>query len=156
MTRSELIRKYRYTEDGKLHRKDNNTAVGSLTPRGYLTTMFAGTPKRLHRMIYIMHNGEIPSGMEIDHINHIRTDNRISNLRIVSSSDNMKNKSLYKNASSKTHGVRFVKNRNKWAARIKVKGKDIFLGSFDEEGAAIKARLHAERIYKFHSNHGLP
>jgi hypothetical protein len=44
-----------------------------------------------HRFVWEAFNGEIPDGMEIDHINTVRNDNRLENLRVVSSKENKKN-----------------------------------------------------------------
>lgn len=67
--------------------------VGSKTSRGYRkTTIEACGHKRwvqVHRVVWEAHNGPIPSGCEIDHINGVKDDNRISNLRLVSHAENM-------------------------------------------------------------------
>lgn len=101
-----------------------------------------------------MHNGQIPDGMEIDHINHIRTDNRIENLRLVSRLTNMKNKSMYANNSSGVTGVRWDSRFGEWISRITTNGKIIYLGSFDNINDAITARNVAEAKIGFHDNHG--
>lgn len=58
--------------------------AGSMAGNGYMQVHCFGKVRLMHRIIWEMHNGEIPEGMEIDHINHIRDDNRIENLRLVS------------------------------------------------------------------------
>ena len=57
---------------------------------GYIKIVFMGERYRAHRIVWGMHNGEIPDGMQIYHINHVRDDNRIENLRVVSNKDNSK------------------------------------------------------------------
>jgi len=47
---------------------------------------------REHRLVWIWHYGEIPDNLKIDHINRIKYDNRIQNLRIATHSDNMRNR----------------------------------------------------------------
>lgn len=59
--------------------------------KGYLKVLTKMGMKRVHRIIWETFNGEIPDGMEIDHINTVRNDNRLSNLRCVSPKDNMNN-----------------------------------------------------------------
>lgn len=108
----------------------------------------------VHRIVWIMHNGEIPFGMHIDHINHNRKDNRIQNLRLVTNGENHKNTKLYSRNSSGVCGVSFSKWHNKWWARINVDGKFINLGMFDDINSAIEAREKAEKFYGFHENHG--
>lgn len=49
------------------------------------------SPHSLHRQVWIYHNGEIPKGLVIDHIDRDKNNNQIDNLRLVSSSENNKN-----------------------------------------------------------------
>src|SRR5699024_2308960 len=96
----------------------------------------------------------IPNGMEVDHINHIRNDNRIENLRLVSRGDNMLNKSMYSNNKSGVTGVSW-KSRNKtWVAQIQIGGKKKFLYEGRSLADAISARKLAESTNGFHENHG--
>ena len=76
--------------------------------------------------------------LEMDHINHNGLDNRKSNLRFVTRSENMQNARSYKNSSSKFKGVCWDKSENKWVAHIWHENKLICLGSFKRE---IKAAL---------------
>lgn len=128
--------------------------IGVNNGKGYLTFKFNGRRLKVHRVIWELHNGKIPDGMEIDHINHKRDDNRIENLRIVSRDDNMRNKSIYKNSSSGYCGV-CLRSSGKWFAYIQNKSKQVSLGQFDTIEEAVSARLEAERLYGFHDNHGL-
>jgi hypothetical protein len=77
---------------------------------GYLRASVSGvgkeTLKLVHRVIYEWHHGEIPEGMQIDHINGIKTDNRIENLRLVTRATNMRNR---KKSKKNTTGVTGVK-----------------------------------------------
>lgn len=70
---------------------------GSRTEPGYLTVKVDGRWVKVHRIIYEMHHGPIPEGMQIDHISGDILDNRIENLRGVTKSDNMKNCKRYPN-----------------------------------------------------------
>lgn len=76
----------------------------------------------------------------IDHINNNSLDNRICNLRIVTPQQNSMNCSSSKNSTSKYIGVLLYKNRNKWVAKISINGKEVFLGYFENEIDAAKAR----------------
>jgi len=104
-----------------------------------------------HRLAWLYVYGEFPDNL-IDHINHQRNDNRISNLRQVDNSTNKKNMPKRKNSSSIINGVR--KQDNRWISTIGINNKNIYLGSFADKNEAICARLHANRLYKFHANHG--
>ena len=94
---------------------------------------------RIHRLIAI-HFIENPKPNEyniIDHINHHKTDNRISNLRWCNNELNNRNAQKYKNTSSKYKGVSYDKSRNKWTSRITINKIRKSLGSyFTEEEAA--------------------
>ena len=85
--------------------------------------------------------------MEVDHINHIRTDNRKCNLRVVDRSLNQRNLPLSKRNTSGVVGVWFNKDANKWVAEIRLNYKKISLGYFINKEDAIKARKEAEEKY---------
>lgn len=91
-------------------------------------------PERIHKLLI-----DIPKGLEVDHINNNRLDNQKSNLRIVTRSQNMMNKSVYKNSTSKFKGVSWNKNTNKWRSVIGLNGKYYHLGVFENEFEAAKA-----------------
>jgi hypothetical protein len=91
---------------------------------------------------------------ELDHINGDKGDNRIVNLREVTRAENNKNKSRYKQNSSGFTGVGWHKVTKKWAAKIRVDGRDYHLGVFASIEAAKEARAAAEKHYGFHENHG--
>lgn len=101
-----------------------------------------------------MHYGPIPEGMQIDHIDHDRTNNAIANLRMIVGKHNQKNMSKAINNTSGTTGVTWHKGNNKWIAKIQVNGKTINLGSPIILDEAIKLRKLAEITYGFHKNHG--
>lgn len=107
-----------------------------------------------HRIIWIMHNGKIPSNMEIDHIDGNGLNNNINNLRLVSLSENRKNMPMQSNNSSGQVGVRFNKRQNKWVARIQIDKKEKFIGYFNSFDEAKNARKKAEKEYNFCQNHG--
>lgn len=87
----------------------------------------------LHRVI--MDN---PEGLQVDHINHNKLDNRSSNLRIVTTSENMQNISgNYATNKSGYRGVYWESERQKWRVRLKVNGKRVTVGRFDNYEDAI-------------------
>lgn len=105
-----------------------------------------------HRIIWYIMTGEWPG--QIDHINHVRWDNRWANLRDVAHQDNHRNKPLQSNNKSGYHGVGWEKDRKRWGAAIKVDGKKLHLGRFKTKEEAIKRRKEAEVKYGFHIKHG--
>ena len=129
--------------------------AGNKCPRfGYVMVRIGRGLYRAHRIIWEMHNGQIQGDMQIDHINHVRHDNRIENLRLVNNLGNGMNQSIATNNSSGVTGVTWNSDRKKWMAQIKVKGKNIYLGLFVDFNNAAKAREEAEVKHGFHQNHG--
>ena len=98
----------------------------------------------MHR--FIIGEENIPENMVIDHINHNPSDNRRSNLRIVSPYNNSRNLVKKKNNTSGRAGVSRYKD-GRWRAYINVNRKQINLGSYDKKEDAIKAREKAEIKY---------
>lgn len=121
--------------------------------RRYLKVGILGSQVFAHRLIWLMVHGEWPD--QIDHINHVRDDNRIKNLRSVSHHENHKNKKRSKANTSGRTGVWWNKINQNWCADIKVCMKKIYLGSYADFDDAVVAREDAEIKYGFHYNHGL-
>ncbi|HFO7542632.1 TPA: HNH endonuclease signature motif containing protein [Escherichia coli] len=115
---------------------------------------FFGRWYKAHRIIWEMHNGPIPEGYEIDHLDHDPSNNRLNNFRLVLGKENAKNRPKNKNNTSGYIGVYWDKEREKWYSQIWVNYKCITLGRFDKMEDAIKARQEAEIKYGFHPNHG--
>lgn len=103
------------------------------------------------RIVWEIHNGEIPHGMQVDHIDHNTMNDNISNLRLVRMSVNNKNKSLYRNSKTGITGVNF--SRGKWIARANIDGvrHEFYFDSFQD---AAEKRIEIEVLNKFHINHG--
>jgi len=97
-----------------------------------------------------MHKVILPTttkGLEVDHINRNKLDNRRENLRLVNRIENMRNTGLKINNKSGCKGVWFWEKRNKWTAFIFVNYKKIHLGIFDKIEQAIEARKKGEEFY---------
>jgi len=99
-------------------------------------------PLYLHRIIM-----NCPEELVIDHIEANPLKNICSNLRFATDSQNMMNRSLQSNNTSKVTGVVWNKDRNKWQSQIKVNKKNIYLGRFFNFEDAVKARKEAEEKY---------
>jgi hypothetical protein len=101
-----------------------------------------------HRIIWKLLYNEDPTYL-IDHINGNKLDNRISNLRKATVSENKYNSYKHiKNSSSKYKGVYFDKRYSSYRAKITVNKKIINLGSFKNECEAYKA--YCEASIKYH------
>lgn len=84
-----------------------------------------------------------PDGLIVDHVNRNRLDNRKSNLRICTVTENSRNRSLGSNNKFEHTGVDLIKG--KWRSRITYNGKQISLGYFMTRSEAVTARRKAER-----------
>jgi hypothetical protein len=119
---------------------------GTVDKNGYrtLTSFIDGYSKKLrtHRVIYYYHYGSLP--VVIDHINQVKTDNRVSNLRESNYSLNAINHNNRSNNTSGFIGVCKTKEGT-WGAKIKKDKKDIWLGTYKTKIEAINVRLKAER-----------
>lgn len=128
-------------------------AFNSLSENGYLKGVVNNITLKAHRVAYAIYHGIWPND-DVDHINGIRTDNRINNLRVVSRTENMRNAKRYKCNKTGVTGVYWNKALQKYEAKIQVNKKQIFLGVFRTKELAAQARLNAEKANCFHINHG--
>lgn len=110
---------------------------------GYLVGEYMGKSVLLSRFIM-----DCPNGMVVDHRHGTESiyDNRKSNLRIGTYSQNSKNKEVHNN-NSDCIGVWRGKNSCKWQAYIKNERKFYYLGSYDKKEDAVAARKEAEKKY---------
>lgn len=120
---------------------------------GYVMVRIDGENIRGHRLAWVCHYGSFPSG-DIDHINGDRLDNRIINLRDVTSSENNKNKKIPKSNTSGFIGVYYYKPRKKWRVKVKSKGVDYHGGYFDDIYEANRVAIELRSSLGFHKNHG--
>lgn len=120
--------------------------AGYLHPRGYTRIRVFKRTFDAHRLAWFYVYGVWPKD-EIDHINRVKNDNRIVNLRCVSRSANIQNSSLRRDNTSGVKGVCWHTHSGKWAARITVNHKRMQLGVFDKLEDAVKARKDAEIKY---------
>jgi Drexlerviridae HNH endonuclease len=95
--------------------KDDPTG---LTPNkdGYYTVGLDGSRFLVHRIVWELFNGTIGDDLLIDHEDRVRTNNCISNLRLVSVKLNARNCNKMKNNSSGKTGVSFDKTKRRWVA----------------------------------------
>lgn len=124
-----------------------NIKVGSLAGRlmdcGYWQITLNRKGYMAHRLAWLHTYGHWPA-KRIDHINRNRSDNRIVNLRDVSSAENSWNAALLASNKSGAPGVIWRECYQRWQASIKRKGKMHFLGNFADFEAAAAARRAAE------------
>ncbi|MGZ8188476.1 MAG: HNH endonuclease, partial [Methylosarcina sp.] len=122
--------------------KKPGDVAGCINGQGYRHVRIAGVKYKSSRLVWIWHHGEIPDGVEIDHEDRDRANDRIENLRQATSGQNSANTKRKKNQS----GLRGVyKNGNKFQAKIRVDGNQTYLGSFDTPEAAHAVYLEAAK-----------
>ena len=128
----ELIRKVRAGSRGQI-----GDSAGCLSG-GRVRVRVEGKYYLRYRLIWIFHHGDIPDGLQVDHIDNtgLKSDDRIENLRLANGTQNMHN--------TKSKGYRWHKGAGKWEARIQHQGKYIHLGSFKCETAARSAYIKAK------------
>ena len=122
----------------------NTEAFTAAHNRGYRQGRIFGVSYLAHRVIWAIQTGETPSA-EIDHINGIKDDNRWSNLRAATHTQNMRNRKSCIGASSKFVGVNWRSDCKKWAAAIRYDGRIRHLGYFTDEADAARAYDKAAR-----------
>ena len=144
-------------ETGKLYWKKvytNRVKVGQEikgSPKHpYIQVRLGNTLYRAHRILYSLYHGELVTpDLQVDHINHDKKDNRKSNLRLVTNSENVINVYVKDNNSSGFTGVYYCPGRknthnDRWIAQLRLQGKLIHLGSYPTREEAIAARLRGE------------
>lgn len=105
-----------------------------------------------HRLAWFIVYGDVP--IYIDHVNQDRSDNKISNLRNVSSSINHRNKKLSTRNTSGCIGVSWNKALGKWHVSHRIEGKDFHLGYFSDLEEAKTVSKNFRIANNFTSIHG--
>lgn len=113
--------------------------------QGYFMITMCNNTKRkgnsVHQLVAIAFLNHIPNGHKIvvDHINNIRTDNRVENLQLITTREN--NSKDRRGYTSKYIGVSWSKSANKWVSEIRINGVKKHLGVFS-------CQLEASKAYK--------
>jgi len=145
MNKDKALELFEYSNGSLFNKVQRNSRalkgakVSSKDKDGYLNVQVEGKKYKVHRIIWLMHNERWPEGkLEIDHINGIRDDNRIENLREVTGTQNNFNRKGVKG---------YTKRGNKYQAKITVKGRETMLGLFNTTEEAHNAYLIAKEKY---------
>ena len=111
---------------------DAGRRISRRNDRGYLVTTVETKTYRVHHLVWLWHTGELPR--EVDHINRVKHDNRIENLRTCDHRPNCGNSSERRPGYK---GVSYCKATGRWKAQIGVNYKNRHLGRYDtpEEAA---------------------
>lgn len=138
MTKADILNYVRYDEQtGYFYDAQASTRVDQINSNGYAYVRVDKTWFAAHRLAWFLLTNNFPSS-EIDHINRCRSDNRACNLREATKSQNQVNGNC---------GKGYSRNGSKWKAAIKVKGRQIHLGTFATREEAQNAYLQARQKY---------
>lgn len=107
-------------------------------------TFYASRRPSIHMHRVIM---GAPQGVLVDHKNHDTLDNRRSNLRLCTNQQNQQNRRLSKGNTSGFKGVSWHRGTKKWAARIRVGGKQKTIGYFSDPKEAANAYVDWAEIH---------
>lgn len=119
---------------------------------GYFIGAINGQMVKAHRVIWkLVYGSEIPF---IDHEDHNRSNNRLTNLREATRIQNQQNCRKKSTNKSGTTGVWWNESKQGWDAFIGLNGRKKNLGRFKTEQEAIQARADAEILYDYHPSHG--
>ena len=121
-----VSRRSRYGQKG--------SPAGNLHSSGYIHIRVSGQLYKAHRVAWCYVHGYWPAE-QIDHINRVRHDNRIANLRLATPVENSRNRGLI----NPHPGVTWDAVRNKWRVQRRVNGKVVSAGRYDTKEAAIAA-----------------
>lgn len=122
--------------------------AGSKTSRGYKQIKISGFSYKAHRLAWTYMYGDIPEGFSIDHINGVKDDNRIENLRLAKGqADQNQNAAVRKNNTSGYVGVVWGRKENKWKAQLTYGKNKHHLGCFNTAEEANKVRVLAKAAH---------
>ena len=133
----------RHTDHNKMAYGWHGKEAGYLKPDGYVVVNVRRRLYPVHRIAWLFTYGELPDG-HLDHINRVRHDNRIANLRKATQSQNNHNSSMYSNNKSGEKGVCWNKADQRWFASIRLNKVRTHLGSFVNFEDAVAARRRAK------------
>jgi len=133
-------------------RASKGKIAGGVDGHGYLIVCIDGVRHSAHRLAWLYVYGYLPE--EIDHQNHVRSDNRIINLRATDRSGNGKNTSKPLNNKSGVVGVSWTQRLGKRNSKWEVRACGKFIGYFDDFFEAVCKRKSIQMKLNFHPNHG--
>jgi len=123
--------------------------LGCLDGSGYVDISICNKKYKAHRLAWLLYYGEWPKN-QIDHVNGIKNDNRILNLRECSTHENAQNIIVTKRSNTGYLGVIYHKNLNKYEAQICFKGERHYLGFFNTPEEASNSYLNMKKeLHKF-------
>lgn len=147
ITFSEAERRFHYCPMfGHIYKKtdDGLQRVGRTTSDGYRFVLIDGRYRAEHRLIWLLAHGEWPK-QSVDHVNRVKDDNRLCNLRLATRSQNAMNQTVQRRSASGLKGVSRTRT-NRWTAGIGYARKRFGLGSYKTAKLASAAYAAAAEI----------
>jgi hypothetical protein len=123
-------------------RQPAGAIAGMPDPRGYRSIRVDGAAHYAHRLAMLYMTGKMPAE-DVDHISGEKSDNRFMNLRLASRSQNIVNARRHRDSQSGLRGVSWCKNGGCWTARIRINGRSVHLGQFQNKEDAARAYANA-------------
>ena len=142
-----------HTRVNSWNTRNANRKITTIDSKGYLQINVLGKMYRGHRVAWFLHYGEWPN--LIDHINGVRDDNRIDNMRSVDVQKNHLNQKQSSKNTSGVTGVYFNRKRGTWCAQMKFNNHTYHLGSSKDFFEDICLRKSEERKLGFSLEHGV-
>ena len=133
-------------ETGVIAWRHNGRRAGWQHRWGYRNVRVDGVSYAEHRLAWFYVHGWWPAA-DLDHINRVRDDNRLANLRPATRSENCQNQPIRSTNRSGVTGVYYHSCARKWVASINIDKKQRHLGVFDTAEQAAAARKSAEQQY---------
>lgn len=127
--------------------------AGSVVSNNYIHLAINYRDYKAHRLAWLYIHGVWPEN-EIDHIDHNPKNNKLINLRSVTTKENSKNRKKYCTNTSGVNGVHWCKRRSKWISRARDNGNNLFSKGFKDFFEAVCHRKSLEIKHNFHANHG--
>ena len=122
----------------------SGSLAGSRSDKGYLRVGFRSRLYMAHHVVWALAHGRW-SEKELDHINRVRDDNRLDNLRECDRAENMQNQGIAGRGSNRLIGASFDKTHGKFTAKIRKDNRQVHLGHYDPEEEAHAVYLAAKR-----------
>lgn len=151
LTKAQINELFIYSEGNLYWRKTPSNCVDIKDPAGslksdgtgYIRVTYKRKQYQLHNLIWVLHNGEIPDSLYVDHIDNDPSNNKIDNLQLLTLPENLRKRARV----FSPRGCVYFRGerRNPWQAKINYKGRAIHIGSFITEQEAHEA-LEAWKI----------
>lgn len=140
-----ILAELSYDPDSGEIRNAEGKLVGCVSTSGYRMIKFSGKGIPAHRVAWKLFHGEWPKD-QIDHINGIKDDNRLCNLRESSQVENTRNRKLYKNNTTGFKGVLLQPDKVKFYAKVCKGGRNFY--SYGHTSAKSAAKAYDELAKK--------